>query len=165
MIKVVDDALDALQFHKLQEAFLGDACPWFFSQGVTRKGDGHCQFVHGVYAGCEPASNTWPVVRPVLQALNAASVMNIKANLVVRTETIIEHDMHTDNPLQDAYTAVYFINTNNGYTFFEDGKKVESVANRLVSFPSTMQHGGTTCTDQMNRIVINFNYHPIIENE
>ncbi len=164
MINIIDDALDAPLFEKIQETFLGDACPWFFSKGVARQDDGDFQFVHGIYSGSEPASNYWPLVRPILHALNAASVMNIKANLLVRTESIVELGMHVDNPLKDAYTAVYYINTNNGYTFFENGTKCESVANRLVAFPSHMQHGGTTCTDQPTRMLINFNYHPIIEN-
>ena len=50
------------------------------------------------------------------------------------------------------------MNTNNGYTKFEDGTKVESVANRLVTFPASMMHTGTSCTDKKIRIVINFNY-------
>ena len=50
------------------------------------------------------------------------------------------------------------MNTNNGYTEFEDGTKVESVANRFVSFPEKMKHRGTSCTDKKTRIVININY-------
>ena len=50
------------------------------------------------------------------------------------------------------------MNTNNGYTKFEDGTKIESVANRMVSFPTNTQHKGTSCTDQKTRVVINFNY-------
>ena len=55
-------------------------------------------------------------------------------------------------------TAIFYLNSNNGYTEFEDGTKVESVANRFVSFPSTLKHRGTSCTDENVRVVINFNY-------
>ena len=41
---------------------------------------------------------------------------------------------------------------------FEDGTKIESVANRLISFPEEMKHRGTSCTDEKIRVVINFNY-------
>ena len=57
MIKTVDDALDAGQFGKIQSAFMGDACPWFFSHRVSYRNDGHSQFVPGVYVGGEPTSN------------------------------------------------------------------------------------------------------------
>ena len=44
-------------------------------------------------------------------------------------------------------------------TIFEDGKKVESVANRMLTFPANMKHTGTSCTDEKTRVVINFNYN------
>ena len=55
-------------------------------------------------------------------------------------------------------TSTYYINTNNGWTEFEDGGKVESVANRMLVFDSNLVHGGVSCTDEKTRILINFNY-------
>jgi hypothetical protein len=55
-------------------------------------------------------------------------------------------------------TLILYMNTNNGYTEFEDGMKVESVANRIVSFPEETKHRGTSCTDEKIRMVINFNF-------
>ena len=66
--------------------------------------------------------------------------------------------MHIEQSVE-CTTAIYYVNTNNGYTEFEDGSRVESIENRLVTFPSYMKHTGTTCTDQKRRIVINFNYY------
>ena len=48
-------------------------------------------------------------------------------------------------------------------TKFEDGTKVESVANRFVTFPANIKHTGSTCRDEKTRDVINFNY--LIKNE
>ena len=62
-------------------------------------------------------------------------------------------------------TAIYYVNTNNGYTYFEDGQKVESVENRLVIMPSNLPHAGATCTDELRRVVINFNYLPFGHND
>ena len=50
------------------------------------------------------------------------------------------------------------MNTNNGYTTFKDGTKVDSVANRMIIFDSELDHTGTTCTDQKSRVIINFNF-------
>ena len=55
-------------------------------------------------------------------------------------------------------TAIFYVNTNNGYTKFEDETIVESVANRVVTFPANMKHTGTSCTDEKTRVIINFNY-------
>ena len=59
----------------------------------------------------------------------------------------------------DMKTAVFYINTNNGYTEFENGVRVNSVANRVCIFDSNLRHRGTTHTEGDNqRIVVNFNY-------
>ena len=50
------------------------------------------------------------------------------------------------------------MNSNNGYTYFENKEKVKSVANRLLKFDNIMKHSGTTCTDENQRVVININY-------
>ena len=92
------------------------------------------------------------------------SLWRIKANLLIRTPNIVENTFHVDigdfseEKLKQWTTSILYINTNNGYTKFEDGTKVESVANRMVIFPSNMKHTGTSCTDEKRRIVINFNY-------
>ena len=64
----------------------------------------------------------------------------------------------SEEKLKQSSTSIFYVNTNNGYTKFEDGTKVESVANRMVTFPSNMKHTGTSCTDERIRVVINFNY-------
>jgi hypothetical protein len=88
--------------------------------------------------------------------------MKAKANVNFVTSEIIEHGLHIDiepHSLGEAMTtAIYYVNSNDGYTLFEDGTKVESVANRLVKFPCNTKHTGTSCTDQRYRMVINLNY-------
>ena len=63
-----------------------------------------------------------------------------------------------EEKLKQWTTSIFYVNTNNGYTEFEDGTKVESVENRLVTFSLNMKHRGTSCTDEKTRVVINFNY-------
>ena len=58
-------------------------------------------------------------------------------------------------------TSIFYLNTNNGITIFEDTKEeVESVSNRMITFPGYLKHTGTTPTDKdvPHRILINFNY-------
>ena len=66
---------------------------------------------------------------------------------------------HEKKVIKTPFTKPIFFNTNNGYTKFEDGTIIESIANRFVSFPAELRHTGTTCTDKNTRIVINFNYY------
>ena len=72
-------------------------------------------------------------------------------------EKIIEYDMHVDTDL-NCKNEVYYNNSNNGYTLFENGTIINSIRNRIVIFDSNLRHCGTTCTDQKNRIVLNLNF-------
>ena len=88
-------------------------------------------------------------------------LLRVKANLQMRTTEIRENGFHWDYPVDKfvgAKTSIFYINSNDGYTEFKDGTRIESVANRLVTFPLHMEHRGTTCTDKPFRLVINFNY-------
>jgi hypothetical protein len=56
-------------------------------------------------------------------------------------------------------TTVYYMNTNNGYTSFEDSDVVfHSEENTSITFPSHLKHVGNNCTDSEYRIVLNLNY-------
>ena len=73
-------------------------------------------------------------------------------------DKIIRHGFHVDFSYVGSKTAIYYVNSNNGYTEFEDGTKIESIKNRIVIFPSNLKHTGTTCTDRKIRTIVNFNY-------
>ena len=64
--------------------------------------------------------------------------------------------MHVD--FKDCKTAIFYLNTNNGYTLFDKGDKIPSLENRVVEFDSNLKHCAVDHTDTKYRIVINFNY-------
>ncbi len=110
-------------------------------------------------------------ISPIMDKINPYAVYRIKANMMVRSDKIIKNSFHIDHNLDDInldqrkdflkhfYTAIYYVNSNNGYTFFEDTDQiVQSKANRLVVFPSIWQHNGTNCTDENVRVLININF-------
>ena len=89
----------------------------------------------------------------------------MKLNLQPRTDKIVKGLFHVDmdgemniETMKTWTTSIFYINSNNGYTEFESGEKIESIENRMVEFQSTLKHRGTTCTDEQTRTVINFNF-------
>ena len=105
------------------------------------------------------------MLQPIFQRLQPIAIFKIKANIMPNQGKIIEHGLHIDvtdtetHKIKDHMkTSILYLNTNNGYTRFEDGTKVESVANRMVTFPNQMMHTGTTTTDSEYRLVLNLNY-------
>ena len=82
----------------------------------------------------------------------------LQALLQPRADRIIEYALHNDVSPHKGYTGVFYLNTCNGYTVFEDGRKVESVDNRLLKFDGNLKHAGSSVTDAQRRIVINLNW-------
>ena len=148
-MKVQDNYLDSEEFNKLREVIMSDKFPWYWS-GVLSDYD-RCQLTNSFQG------ESFHILIPLLSLMGVTEVERIKANCQVKTDNIIEHPFHVDGPVV-CETSIFYINTCDGYTKFENGAIVNSVANRLVTFPSQTKHCGTTCTNASRRIVINFNY-------
>jgi hypothetical protein len=123
------------------------------------------QFTHTFYDKHGSQSPYMEQVNCILEPLHMVSIFRIRANLLTRLPNIVQNPFHVDMDImseekqKEWTTSIFYVNTNDGFTVFEDGTKVESVANRMLTFPANMKHTGTTCTDQQSRIVINFNYY------
>ena len=96
-------------------------------------------------------------MRPLVAKLRAKAMMRLKVSVYFCKDKHIEHGYHQDFQW-DSTSAVFYVNTNNGYTKFEDGTIVESVANRVVTFPTPIRHTSVSQTDTGYRITINCNY-------
>ena len=125
------------------------------------------QFEHHFYELPFHSSNTVSKIGKLINKVNPFILFRAKMNLNPNTETIIEHGFHkdiwSDVEAEKLMSAVYYINSNDGYTKFEDDSIVESVANRLVTFPTSIMHTGSTCTDVRYRQVLNLMYIPFGE--
>ena len=163
-MKIEDDFLEEQEFVPLQKVLMSGQIAWFYMDMIDSGEDiDKFQFIHNLYFNYAPTSEFLKTVEPILRKLNPISIGKIKANLLTRTPNIIENSFHVDTlfseeKMKQLTTSIFYVNTNNGYTKFEDGTKVESVANRMVTFPANMKHTGTSCTNERTRVVINFNY-------
>tara|TARA_Y100000034_G_C6714005_1_gene315521 strand:- start:37 stop:600 length:564 start_codon:yes stop_codon:yes gene_type:complete len=169
-MKIKDNVLDTPEFVRLQDLLMGRDFPWFYQPNITfvNGNDNKFMFYHMFYKNQGPQSPFMNEMNPILNIIKPMSIWRIKANLLTRTPDISENDLHVDignlknspEKLKQWTTAVFYMNTNNGYTIFEDGTKVECVANRMLTFPSNIKHTGASCTDEKTRVLINFNYFP-----
>ena len=169
-MNVQDNFLDPQQFFELQRGMCGGEFPWYWQPNVAYdivpdellecdKLD-NWQFSHMLYWLDAPQSTWYKEARILLDAMqpNITALMRVKANCNPVTKEPIGHGYHTDINQSESTTSIFYLNTNNGYTKFEDGTKVDCVANRLVTFPNSIRHTGVTCTDKKNKIVVNINY-------
>ena len=158
MMKVIDNFLPEEEFKHINSVITGKIFPWYFYPAMVKDGDDKFQFLHVFYQpGVGPNSDHIELFTNFMTMIGAKKCKRIKANLTLRTSTPKESLFHTD--YNDIKTAIFYINTNNGYTEFESGVRVSSVANRVCIFDSNLEHRGVSHTEgDYQRVVVNFNY-------
>jgi hypothetical protein len=167
-IKIIDNFLPNDIFKEFQSIFLDSKFPWYFSDYSVDPGDKISQFCHAIYMDMEPISYCWEYIKPVLinglELKNHQSILRVKVNATPSYSSILSKKFHYDIVEDDGITvsphnvAIIYINTNDGFTYFKDGAKVESIENRCVIFPGNLMHAGSTCTNSPVRIVLNVDY-------
>lgn len=160
-MKVYKNFLDKEHFKNIKNLLTSSHFPWYLTSILSYDTEKfNSQICHTLYKNNNINSKFYNDLKPVYEKIQWFSLLRLKANLIMRTETIIEHGMHIDyvKPPCKTYTGILYLNTNNGYTKFSNGKIIKSEENKYVEFDSQLEHTGTSCTDQDYRIVINFNY-------
>ena len=185
-IKVIDNFLDKKVFKKLQTFLLGDEFAWFYNKKKVDyiknpffrtedagrspitpikgyEADDTHQFTHSFFQKQMNWSNASINIAPLLDKINPRVWIKVKGNLSSINSNPLVGGWHCDKDTDgkawtDTTTAIFFINTNNGYTMFENGKKVPSVENTLVTFPNNILHTGVSQTDTKVKVTLNLNY-------
>ena len=157
-MKIIDNFLPEEEFKSIQSLMMGGQFNWFYAEGLSYRDDESYQMVH-MFFQPEVGSNSeyLPMWSNFMTKVEAKKCARIKANMTFKTSEPEPSLYHTD--FEDMKTATFYIYTNNGYTEFENGVRVNSVANRVCIFNSNLNHRGVTHTEgDQQRIVVNFNY-------
>jgi hypothetical protein len=173
-IIIQDNFLAEEEFVTLRDTIYDKYFPWYFSPKETAgeyyrddfdSESDPGQFVHVVYQDNKINSTLYEShFLSILEQLDSDILTRIRINFAsVRFSKPVKAEIHQDivnlkETDPQMISSILYMNTNNGYTEFETGKKVESVANRLVTFPSKIEHCGVSQTDEQTRILINFGY-------
>ena len=175
MVNIYDTFLPIDQWKQMYNLILEvGAFPWKYNKrkvGMGKDSLGNYQFTHLLYSfhsmRGEAAHTTSPqidVVKPILDRVKFLALHKVKANLEPLKQERHFSTWHTDvigegnKPCNTMTTAIYYVNTCDGYTEFEDGTKVDCVANRLAVFPGNLKHRGVSQQDTKVKCVINLNY-------
>ena len=158
--EIIDNFLSLQDFEKIQyEMLMSGNITWrynpFVSFDDTTEDDYY--FTHRFYDKSLELSNCFYVLSSLLNKMDIKAIRRIKANLYPKSNVPYEDKMHIDFEFPHK-GAIFYINTNNGYTKLQDGTKIDSVANRLLLFNPHEPHCSARCTDEKVRVNINFNY-------
>ena len=157
--KIIENFLDNDTLKSLQQRLLSHEFAWFYRPRQVEDEDREFSdyFCHSFFQSVTINSDHWNLVLPLVNKLNIKALIEIRANLVIQRPKKIICGFHTDNNY-DCKTAIFYINTCNGYTLFENGEKVKCEENKIIIFDSNLRHAAASQTDTKQRVVLNVNY-------
>ncbi len=166
-IKLVDNFFSEYAFNEIKKIFwvnIGEHREennfgWYFADNIADKKDqSDFFFFHSFYKNKKVNSYYYDImIKPVIDKLKIKNLIRAKANLYTRKIKRIKTAFHTDYYYPHKVCLVN-INTNNGYTEFENGKKVYSKENQAILFDGLIKHRSVAQTDGKVRINLNINY-------
>ena len=159
---IYDNVLPKETFENIAQGIIGDgSIPWYYRHNISNRGVEEVgYFTHMFYCFDEVkiiASDWYYLLEPILNILECKSLIRAKANFYQRTKELHHNKNHIDYPYIHN-GAIFYLNTNDGFTVINDEHWIESVENRLLIFNPSVLHRSTHCTNKQYRANINFNY-------
>jgi hypothetical protein len=172
--EIIDNFLPKEIFDSIALEATSSSFPWYYNSGTLPDQlddpNSPFQFTHLVYRDHSPQSNFYQNLLPLINKIEAFSLLKIKMNLNVITKEQVKYGWHTDYPKENfnnfatvGRTAVYYLTDSDGPTVLkidDQEVSVDCVANRFVWFNPSIVHTGTSPTNVKARVLINLNYIP-----
>jgi hypothetical protein len=156
-LEVIDNFLDEKEFKNIQNIIMGNNFPWYFNNYITDEKDvNNFYFTHSFYNTPDKISHYFYLFKNFLNKIECKSLLRVKGNLYVGEKNKRKNKDHYDYKYKHK-GCLYYLNDNNGETYFEN-KKILPKANRVVFFNPSKKHSSSICNDKKRRITINFNY-------
>jgi len=114
----------------IESIFSGFYFPYFINQIVPPENTKDYQMTHIFYDNNKVTSDFFNMLKPILDYIKPKALVRIKANLNHQQDNINIHGFHKDFDYKNLKTAVYYVNTNNGFTIFKIMKK-KSLVKRI----------------------------------
>lgn len=171
-VTIQDDWLPWYNLHIFKEYVLNVDFPWYKCEVVAEEGIAKSpieqhpkfasrqQFVHAFLDsyGLDSSGGS-KFIHEMGKLLNAKKLYRCKLNYGMRTVEPTIGGWHQDymkiKEWPNLKIALFYLNTNNGYTILEDGTKIESIENRLAIFDNSVIHTDCSQTDTEGRLVLN----------
>ena len=141
--------------NKINEELLKPYFPWYYNKNQNNKDTSY--MFHLFFNGTNVNSDYFYLVEPILKKLKIKNLLNVRANLSLKRPS--KCDWHVDKLTENLNhkTAIYYVNTNNGFTVFKN-KKVKCEKSKIVIFDANQKHKAKIQTNTDARMVININY-------
>jgi hypothetical protein len=153
--RIVDDFLEIGDYNNLVNDLLSEKFDWYHNHDSNR--DDLHYFTHVFYTNYGFSSKYANKLNPFIKQLNPASFVHIRATLFSKYDKVEEFAPLVNFEFKHK-CMIYFINNNDGYTKMSDGTKLYSKDNRAIFFDVEEPFIDTTCTNDVFRMTMTFNY-------
>lgn len=159
-MKIIENYLPKPLFETIKVLTMESDFPYIYQNKTADQNDtSHFFFGHKLFWNRQPLSNYLiPIVYPLMAKIEHNELIRAKVNCYPKTSNHITTGFHIDTD-EKHQVLLYSVNTNNGYTLFENGNKVPSIANQAVIFDGHLNHSSVTQTDENIRVNININFN------
>lgn len=165
MVKHKLNFLPLTEYVNIQRITMDGTFPYFFRGTVAYDNSHEEKFImgHRLYDWNEGGNLTESkyiegILQPLLNVLQPKTLYRAQVNMNCRNDIRQFAHWHVDQPNMQHSTALYYVNTNNGWTEFENGTKVPCIGNSIGIWSENIRHRGAYQTDTAVRICININY-------
>lgn len=165
-MKINKNHVNSDDFVEIKERLFSSYFPYYFQKGVAGYDDGGSYFTHIlINDDGEVVSEHIDILYKIIKNVKHSAIRTAIINLYPQTKKIQRNKYHFDltdyenKPHDDLMVGVFYVNTNDGGTQFFGGDIVNSEENKLVLFSNTLLHRSSSCTNDLCRIVVNFNYY------
>jgi len=156
-LQIIDNYLPKDRLEYLKNLFFDprNNFPWHFVNYISQeKDDSDFYFYHFLYRDGNITSNFF---NKIFSLLIKKKIYRAKCNLYTKKDREIHTGYHIDLA-HPHMVLLYNVNTNNGFTLFENGDKILSKENQAVIFDGRLRHKSVAQTDERVRININIDY-------
>ena len=158
-MKISENFLEINQFRKLQNLILDLDFPWRLKTSMT-KNDENIFFAYSFFNNNTVNSPLYDeFILPILEKLKCKAPIEVRANMILN-KFFNKSGWHTDREFENN-TAILYLNNCDGGTEFkidDETKFIKAEENKIIVFPSKIEHRALTSTDVDRRYIININY-------
>jgi len=157
--KVIKNFLPKKVHKEIQTIMTAGNFPWYYcDSGGDPTDTERYYFIHIFKTHEKINSDFWnPIMVPILERFQPKEIYRVRGNLTPKEEKNYESSAHTDEIFKHK-VALYYVNTNNGYTLIEDKIKIPSIANSCLFFDGHLSHKAVSQTDEKIRVNVNITY-------
>ena len=166
-LQIFNNFLEPEVFLEIKKFIMSPRCQWRYVNYIAHKdgrdNDSDGYFVHS-FKDCHPQtfedrypeSPHFPLIAKILDKIKYQNILRIRSSLYPRRDVQKPDPFHIDYDFPHK-VCIFYVNTNNGYTMFENGEKIPSVENQLATFDGNEKHCSVVQTDTSARYIVNIN--------